>query len=76
MPIRTKPYNCRIRVIDFESILKARKKAGLEYYFVEDEQEDDPFGNLKADFDYVNSAKIYQIIFNRFHISLGSGPKC
>ena len=43
-------------IVDFESILKARNKAGLEYYFVEDERTDDPFGNLKANFDYLNNS--------------------
>jgi len=41
-------------IIDFKELLSARKKAGLDYYFVEDERTDDPFGNLKAAIDYLN----------------------
>ena len=44
-------------IIDFEAIFKAGIKDGLEYYYIEDEREDDPFGNLKANFAYMNSAK-------------------
>jgi len=43
-------------IIDFETILKSRDKAGVEYYFVEDERTDDPFGNVKAAFDHLNTA--------------------
>ena len=43
-------------IIDFKAILNSRERAGLEYYFVEDERTDDPFGNLKADFDYLNTS--------------------
>lgn len=43
--------------IDFEAIFNAGKKAGLEYYYIEDEREDDPFGNLTANFAYMNAAK-------------------
>jgi len=39
--------------IDFESIFEAGKKAGLVYYFIEDERTDDPFANVKADHDYI-----------------------
>jgi len=42
--------------LDFETILNSREKAGLKYYFVEDERTDDPFGNLKAAFDYLNAS--------------------
>jgi sugar phosphate isomerase/epimerase len=45
-------------IIDFEAIINAKETAGLEYYFVEDERTDDPFGNLKKAFDHVNSLKI------------------
>lgn len=41
-------------VIDFKSIFDTGKKSGLKDYFVEDEREDDPFGNIKADFDYIS----------------------
>lgn len=41
-------------VIDFKSIFEAGKKSGLDYYFIEDERTDDPFANIKADFDYMN----------------------
>lgn len=40
-------------VIDFKSIFEAGKKSGLEYYFIEDEREDDPFLNIKNDYDYI-----------------------
>lgn len=40
-------------VIDFKSIFKAGKENGLHYYFIEDERTDDPFGNIKADHDYI-----------------------
>lgn len=42
-------------IIDFQSIMKSRKKAGLDYYFVEDEQVNDPFGNLEKAFNYMNN---------------------
>lgn len=45
-------------IIDFETIINAKETAGLEYYFVEDERTDDPFGNLKKAFDHVNGLKI------------------
>lgn len=44
-------------VIKFKSIFKAAKKAGLKYYFIEDERTDDPFANIKADFDYMAAQK-------------------
>jgi len=40
-------------IIDFKSCFKAGKKSGLEYYFVEDERTEDPFGHVKGDFDYI-----------------------
>jgi len=40
-------------IIDFEKLFQAGKKDALEYYFVEDEREDDPFSNIKADYDYL-----------------------
>ena len=40
-------------VIDFKSIFEAGKANGLQYYFIEDERTDDPFGNIKADHDYI-----------------------
>jgi len=43
-------------IIDFATIMGANEKAGIKHYFVEDEREDDPFGNLKANFDYLNAA--------------------
>ncbi len=43
-------------IIDFETILNARDIAGLDYYFIEDERTDDPFANLKANFDYLNGS--------------------
>jgi sugar phosphate isomerase/epimerase len=44
-------------VIDFKSIFKIGKKKGLQYYFIEDERTDDPFGNNKANFDYISVQK-------------------
>ncbi|MCG8307852.1 MAG: sugar phosphate isomerase/epimerase [Cytophagales bacterium] len=40
-------------VIDFKSIFDAGKASGLRYYFVEDERTDDPFANVRADYDYM-----------------------
>jgi sugar phosphate isomerase/epimerase len=40
-------------IIDFKNLFQAGKKDVLEYYFVEDEREDDPFSNIKADYDYL-----------------------
>jgi len=42
-------------IIDFKSIFEVGKKSGLKYYFIEDEREDDPFANIKADFDYISA---------------------
>ncbi len=42
-------------IIDFKSIFEVGKKSGLKYYFIEDEREDDPFANVKADFDYISA---------------------
>lgn len=44
-------------IIDFPTIMKHRKKAGLEHYFIEDERENDPFGNLEKAFNYMNNLK-------------------
>lgn len=43
-------------IVDFETIFNARETAGMEYFFVEDERTDDPFGNMKANFDYMNTS--------------------
>jgi len=43
-------------IVDFATILKAQEISGWQYYFVEDERTDDPFGNLKGAFDYLNQA--------------------
>lgn len=43
-------------IVDFSTILKAQETSGWQYYFVEDERTDDPFGNLKGAFDYLNQA--------------------
>ncbi len=40
-------------IIDFKTILAAQETSGYTHYFVEDEREDDPFGNIKADYEYV-----------------------
>lgn len=42
-------------IIDFKSIFKAGKKDALKHYFIEDERTDDPFANIKADFDYISN---------------------
>ena len=42
-------------IIDFEAIFNAGKGDVLEYYFVEDEREDAPFENIKADYDFITS---------------------
>lgn len=44
-------------IIDFKTIMKSRKKAGLDYYFVEDEQVNDPFGNLEKAINHINGLK-------------------
>lgn len=43
-------------IVDFETILKAKSISGNEYFFVEDERTNDPFGNLKGAFNYLNNA--------------------
>ena len=43
-------------IIDFETILKEKQLSGWEYYFVEDERRGDPFANLEAAFNYLNTA--------------------
>lgn len=42
-------------IIDFKTILSNADKAGLEYYFVEDERTDDPLANMKANFEYISN---------------------
>ncbi|MEN8204082.1 MAG: sugar phosphate isomerase/epimerase [Bacteroidota bacterium] len=42
-------------IIDFETIFKAGRADAVEYYFVEDEREDDPFKNIEADYKYISS---------------------
>ncbi len=44
-------------IIDFAKLFEAGKSDSLEYYFIEDEREDDPFKNIKADYDYMSSQK-------------------
>jgi sugar phosphate isomerase/epimerase len=44
-------------VINFKACFKAGRKTGLEGYFVEDERTEDPFGHVKADFDYIANQK-------------------
>ncbi|MEX2336046.1 MAG: sugar phosphate isomerase/epimerase [Fulvivirga sp.] len=44
-------------IIDFKALIAAKEKAGLEYYFVEDERTDDPLGNLEADFKHASTLK-------------------
>lgn len=42
-------------IIDFESLFNAGRADVLEYYFIEDEREDDPFRNIEADYNYMVS---------------------
>jgi sugar phosphate isomerase/epimerase len=44
-------------IINFKKLFKAGKSDAVEYYFIEDEREDDPFKNIKADYDYMSSQK-------------------
>ncbi len=44
-------------IIDFEKLFNAGKSDALEYYFIEDEREDDPHKNIKADYDYMANQK-------------------
>jgi len=44
-------------IIDFRTLFDAGKKDVLEYYFVEDERKEDPFAQIKADYDYVSVQK-------------------
>jgi len=44
-------------IVDFESIFNIRGKAGISYFFVEDERTDDPFGNVESAFNYLNQAE-------------------
>jgi len=41
-------------IIDFETIFKAGRADAVQYYFIEDEREDDPFKNIKADYKYMS----------------------
>ncbi len=45
-------------IIDFKSLLGAHEEAGLDYYFVEDERTEDPFGNLKGAIEYLKNLEI------------------
>jgi sugar phosphate isomerase/epimerase len=40
-------------IIDFKSIFTAGKADAIEYYFIEDERTDDPYKNIKADYEYM-----------------------
>ena len=40
-------------IIDFKNLFNEGRKDSVEYYFVEDEREDDPFNNIKADYQYI-----------------------
>jgi len=44
-------------IIDFKGLFKTAKKDALEYYFVEDERTDDPYKNIKADYDYISGQR-------------------
>jgi len=41
-------------IINFKKLFKAGRKDAVEYYFIEDEREDDPFKNIKADYEYMS----------------------
>ena len=41
-------------IIDFKTILAAQEVSGYTHYFVEDEREESPFENIKADHEYVD----------------------
>jgi len=45
--------------IDFKTLLSAKmkEKAGLEYYFVEDERTETPLENIKGAIDYLRELK-------------------
>ncbi len=45
-------------IIDFKTLLAEKKKAGLQYYFVEDERTETPFENIKGAIDYLNKLKV------------------
>ena len=42
-------------IVPFEEVFKIKGKSGATQYFVEDERTDDPFGNIEAAFNYLNS---------------------
>jgi len=42
-------------IIDFKKLFEAGKADSVEYYFIEDEREDDPFSNIKADYEYMSN---------------------
>ncbi|MFY0654563.1 MAG: sugar phosphate isomerase/epimerase [Cyclobacteriaceae bacterium] len=44
--------------LDFEALINAKDMVGMDYYFVEDERTDDPFGNLQKAFDHMNTLEI------------------
>lgn len=41
-------------IIDFEQLFNTGRADALEYYFIEDEREDNPFKNIKADYEYMS----------------------
>ena len=41
-------------IIDFETIFKAGRADSVVGYFIEDEREDNPFKNIKADYEYMS----------------------
>lgn len=42
-------------IIDFETIFKVGRADSVVGYFIEDEREDDPFMNIKADYEYMSN---------------------
>ena len=42
-------------IIDFKSCFELGKESGLVHYFIEDERTDDPFSNIKANFEYITA---------------------
>jgi sugar phosphate isomerase/epimerase len=45
-------------IIDFQALLAAKEKAGMEYYFVEDERTETPFENIQSAIEYLNKMKV------------------
>jgi sugar phosphate isomerase/epimerase len=44
-------------IIDFKTLFKAGRADAVVGYFIEDEREDDPFKNIKADYEYMSKQR-------------------